>query len=103
MASNTALGVAVPDDKRGMVGYGSREQVIDTLEKALTGRDYLVGDSFTAADLYVGAQIGWGLMFGTIDKRPAFEAYFGRLAARPAALRAREIDDGLIAAAKKAG
>jgi glutathione S-transferase len=103
MASNTALGVTVPDDKRGMIGYGSREQVIDTLEKAVTGRDYLVGDSFTAADLYVGAQIGWGLMFGTIDKRPAFEAYFGRLAARPAALRAREIDDKLIADMKKAG
>jgi glutathione S-transferase len=102
MASNHALGITIPDDKRGMVGYGSREQVIDTLEKAVSARDYLVGDSFTGADLYVGAQIGWGLQFGTIDKRPAFEAYAGRLLSRPAALRAREIDDGLIAAAQKA-
>lgn len=101
MASNHALGVAIPDDKRGMVGYGSREQVIDTLEKAVSERDYLVGDSFTAADLYVGAQIGWGLQFGTIDKRPAFEAYTGRLLSRPAAVRAREIDDALVAAAQK--
>jgi glutathione S-transferase len=37
------------------------------------------------------------MMFGTIEKRPAFEEYFGRLAARPAAVRAREIDDALIA------
>ena len=103
MASNHALGVQVPDDKRGMVGYGSREQVIDTLDKALQTRDYLAGDSFTAADLYVGAQIGWGLQFGMIDKRPAFEAYMGRITSRPAAKRAREIDDGLIAAAKKTG
>ena len=103
MASNHALGVQVPDDKRGMVGYGSREQVIDTLDKALQGREYLAGDRFTAADLYVGAQIGWGLQFGTIDKRPAFKEYTGRLLSRPAALRAREIDDGLIAQQQKAG
>lgn len=102
MASNHALGVQIPDDKRGMVGYGSREQVIDTLDKALQGRDYLAGDRFTAADLYVGAQIGWGLQFGTIEKRPAFEAYLGRIMSRPAAGRAKEIDDGLIAAAQKA-
>ncbi|HET9231933.1 MAG TPA: glutathione S-transferase family protein, partial [Vitreimonas sp.] len=102
MASNHALGVQIPDDKRGMVGYGSREQVIDTLDKALQGRDYLAGDRFTAADLYVGAQIGWGLQFGTIEKRPAFEQYMGRIMSRPAAARAKEIDDGLIAAAQKA-
>ena len=102
MASNHALGVQIPDEKRGMVGYGSREQVIDTLDKALQGREYLAGDRFTAADLYVGAQIGWGLQFGTLEKRPAFEEYAGRLLARPAALRAKEIDDGLIAAAQKA-
>ena len=33
------------------------------------------------------------MMFGTIEKRPAFEDYFGRLQARPAAIRANEIDD----------
>jgi glutathione S-transferase len=103
MASNQALGVQIPDDKRGMVGYGSREQVIDTLDKALQGREYLAGDRFSAADLYVGAQIGWGLQFGAIDKRPSFEGYVGRLLSRPAALRAKEIDDGLIAQQQKAG
>ncbi len=102
MASNQALGVVVPDEKRGMVGYGSREQVIDTLEFAVSRGDYLVGDSFTAADLYLGAQLGWGLQFGTIDKRPAFETYVARIMTRPAAARAREIDDALIAAAAKA-
>src|SRR5690242_988151 len=61
MASNHALGVVIPAEKTAMVGYGSREAVIDVLDKALTGRDYLAGNSFTAADLYVGAQIGWGL------------------------------------------
>jgi glutathione S-transferase len=101
MASNHAMGWVPPADKRGMFGYGSREAVMDTLEQAVSRGEYLVGDRFSAADLYLGAQIGWGLQFGTIEKRPVFEAYFGRLINRPAAVRAREIDDGLIAAAQK--
>ena len=56
---------------------------------------YICGEQFTAADVYVGAQIGWGMMFGTIEKRPAFEDYFGRLQSRPAAIRANELDDAL--------
>lgn len=101
MASNHALGIQIPEEKQGMVGYGSREAVQDALENVLASREYLAGDAFTAADLYVGAQIGWGLQFGTIEKRPAFAAYAERLLSRPAALRAREIDDGLIAAQQK--
>ncbi|MGD9981399.1 MAG: glutathione S-transferase family protein [Hyphomonadaceae bacterium] len=103
MASNHALGVVIPNDKHAMVGYGSRDAVIDTLEKAVSSTDYLAGSSFTAADLYVGAQIAWGLQFGTIEKRPAFEAYVGRIMSRPAAGRAREIDDKLVAEMQKAG
>src|SRR6266851_4070991 len=59
--------------------------------------DYLLGDSFTAADVYVGSQIGWGLQFGSIEKRPGFERYWQRLATRPAARRAKDIDDALTA------
>lgn len=102
MASDTALGVQVPADKRAMVGYGSREEVIDVLERAVSAGPYLLGDRFSAADIYCGAQIGWGLQFGTIDKRPAFEAYAERILSRPAAVRAREIDDALMAQAKPA-
>ena len=101
MASNHALGFVPPADKRAMVGYGSRAEVIDVLERAMSQGDYLLGDRFSAADVYVGAQIDWGMQFGTIDKRPAFEAYVGRLNSRPAAVRAGEIDNALVAAAKK--
>ena len=96
-ATNKALGVEVPAERRGMVGYGSLADVLSALEGALAERDYLVGDRFTAADLYVGAHIGWGMRFGTIETRPTFERYFARLSARPAAIRAREIDDSLVA------
>ena len=94
-----SLGFEVPPDRKAMAGWGDFGDVMDTLEKALTGREYLVGDSFTAADLYVGAHLGWGLQFGSIEDRLVFKAYADRLAARPAAVRAREIDDALIAAA----
>ena len=59
--------------------------------------EYVVGDSFTAADVYVGSSIGFGMQFGPIEKRSAFERYWQRLSARPAALRAKEIDDTLAA------
>lgn len=94
--TNKSLGVAVPDEKRGFVGYGSLETVLDALESAVDGRSFLVGDRFTAADLYVGAHLGWGMQFGTIPKRPAFEAFAGPLLARPAAVKARAIDDALM-------
>ena len=93
--SNKALGVVVPRDKERMVGYGTLDAVTTALEKALDGREHLVGDRFTAADVYIGAHIGWGMQFGTIEKRPAFERYCARLSARPAAVRARAIDDAL--------
>ena len=67
------------------------------VEKALAGRQFLLGDKFTAADVYVGSHIGFGLQFGTVEKRPAFEKYWARISARPAAVKAREIDDKLAA------
>jgi len=101
--SNKAFGFEVPTERRGMIGYGCVEDVVNALEYAVTQSDYIAGDRFSAADVYVGSQIGWGMMFGTLEKRPAFEAYWKRIASRPAAIRAREIDDALAAAQKPAG
>ncbi len=95
-----SLGWQVPEGKGSMVGFGSYAEVIDTLEKAMSPGPYLCGEQFTAADVYVGAQIGWGMMFGTIEKRPAFEAYFARISARPAAKRADLINEERLKAAK---
>lgn len=100
--TNRSLGVVIPDDKRGMVGYGSYEKVVDTIETALSKTAYIAGDRFTGADVYVGSHLMWGMQFGSIDKRPALEAYVARLASRPAHLRATELDDALAAAQQKA-
>lgn len=96
VVTGKSLGLLAPADKKAMVGYGSFEETIDALERAVSERDYICGAQFTAADVYVGAQIGWGLMFGTIDKRPAFADYVARVQSRPAAVRARELDDAAM-------
>jgi glutathione S-transferase len=101
-ASNKAMGFAVPPERERMMGYGNFAHVMDVLEAAVAQGSYLVGDSFTAADLYVGSQIGFGMMFGTIEKRPAFEQYWQRISSRPACKRANELDEAKAAELKKA-
>jgi glutathione S-transferase len=92
-----AFGWQEPPERRGMIGCGSMADVMNALEGVLKTNEYLAGSNFTAADLYVGAQLGWGMMAGTIEKRPVFEIYVGRLRSRPAAKRANDIDDELAA------
>ena len=99
--TNRSLKVEIPPERRGMVGYGSFETVMDTLESALSGRQFVAGDTFSAADVYVGAHVGWGLQFGSIENRPAFEAYVAGLSSRPAYQRARAIDDAAAAELQK--
>ena len=93
-----SLGFEPKPEQRRMAGFGCLADVTDALETAVTGRDYIAGGKFSAADVYVGSQIGWGMQFGSLEKRPAFEAYWNRIFDRPAAARAREIDDALLLA-----
>ena len=93
---NKSLGFEPPAERRAMVGYGCEADLLNALERAVSASEYLAGSRFSAADVYLGAQIGWGLQFGLLERRPAFEAYFNRIKDRPAAVRAREIDDALL-------
>jgi glutathione S-transferase len=88
--------------EKAMVGYGSFEDVLNTLEKAVSQSEWLAGDRFSAADIYAGAQIDWPLQFGMITDRPVLTAYAERLRARPAYQRAKAIDTELAEAAKAA-
>ena len=99
--TNRALGVEVPPERQGMVGYGSFAAVMDALEAVVSPGPYILGARFSAADIYPGSQIGFGLRFGSIEDRPAFRRYWAGLEDRPAAVRAREIDDALLAGAAK--
>lgn len=90
-------------EQRSSLGFGSMGDVLSAVEGAIKDRAYLVGDSFTAADLYLASHLSWGMNFGTIEKRPAFESYVEPHLQRPAALRADEIDNALLAAQAQPG
>ncbi|WP_374944315.1 glutathione S-transferase family protein [Sphingomonas sp.] len=97
--TNKAMGFVVPEGRDRMAGYGTFDLMVDTLERAVGAHDYIAGDRFTAADVYVGAQVMWGLQFQSLPTRPAFEAYAARLGAREAYRRASAKDDALMAKA----
>lgn len=91
--TSRALGLLAPADKRGLVGYGDFESVIKVLEARVSESPYLAGERFTAADVYTGSQIGWGLQFATMPDLPAFRSYWDRIKDRPARLRAAALDE----------
>jgi glutathione S-transferase len=84
--------------RRGMVGYGDFDTVMDVVGKGVAGGPYLMGDQFTAADVVVGSMLRWGMMFNLLPERPEFRAYVDRLEQRPALQRATGLDRELAAA-----
>ena len=96
--------LGVGDDRtpqqQGMVGYGNFDTMVEALVRAVSAHEYLAGDRFSAADVYVGAAMGWTLPSGRLPPRPEFFEYFERVSARPAFRRATELDDALAAAEK---
>lgn len=81
----------------GRAGWGHLDTVADTLAGLLAdGREWLLGERFSAVDVYLGSQIAWGRSFGTMPERAGLDAYAARITARPAALRAKQMDDALL-------
>lgn len=95
--TNASLGFEAPKERAGMLGYAAIPAMLDALEDAIDGRQFIAGDRFSAADVYVGAQLAFQMQFGTIEKRPALAAYVAALEERPARRRAAAIDDALLA------
>ena len=94
--TNTYLKWEPSPEQQRMVGYGSYGQVLDVLERLVAEGPYLLGERFSAVDVYLGSQIIWGTQFGTMEKRPGFEDYVARVTAREAYARAKQIDEALM-------
>jgi len=92
-----------PASRPGALGYGSYDDTVATLEKALTPGPYILGPQFSAADVYVGSQIGFGMMMKALEPRAAFKDYLDRLQERPAYKRFMEKSDQIAGEMKKAG
>lgn len=88
-------------DRPGALGYGNYDDVLNTLEKAITPGPFILGERFSAADVYAGSQIGWGMMTRSIEPRAAFQSYLARCSERPAFKRFTEQDNRLAEEIKR--
>ena len=95
--TNKANGFDPSEEKARMFGYGNYDLAVNVLADHLTGRAFVCGDRFTAADVYVGSQVLWGTQFGTLPSLQPFLDYGARLSSRDAYQRGKEIDGKLIA------
>ena len=95
--STRSMGWEAPPEKQAMLGYGSYDKAISTLEKYLGSKPFITCDRFTAADLFVGAMVNFMLQFNLLEPRPVFTDYAARMTDRDAYRRAQEIDGKLIA------
>jgi glutathione S-transferase len=59
-----------PPERPAALGYGSYADTLNALEKALTPGPYILGDRFSAADVYIGSQMGFGMMTKSLEPRP---------------------------------
>jgi glutathione S-transferase len=94
--TNRSMGWQVPPDRKMMAGYGDYDDAVAALERAVKGKRFVAGDRFSAADVYVGSTIDWGLMFKSLPDLPAFQDYITPIRERPAYQRAKEIDAALM-------
>ena len=91
--SNQAMGWVPTPERERMFGYGNFDKVVAVLDELFSLRDYVCGDRFTAADVYVGSQIMFPMQFNMLPEKDSFVRYRDRLTARKAYQRANRLDD----------
>ena len=101
--TNKSAGFEPSPEKGRMFGYGNFDLAVNTLAEHLAGNNYVCGDRFTAADVYVGSQVLWGTQFKTLPALQPFLDYGARLSKRGAYLRGKDIDGRLIEEMQAAG
>jgi glutathione S-transferase len=74
--------------KESQAGWGSYEAMLKAMQSAIDGRSFVLGDTFSMADVVFGGTLRFMLTFRTIEPLPAFTAYAERLAQRPALQKA---------------
>jgi glutathione S-transferase len=98
-----SMGWDLPPERESMAGFGNYDRTVDALDGWLADREFVCGDRFTMADVYVGSAVDWGLQFGTLPSRASFEAYADRLRERDAYKEGKAIDGKLIAEGQAKG
>lgn len=94
--TNHYLGFAVDKSKEATLGYGNYDLTVDVLAKHLGSTEFVAGSSFSAADIFLGTTMNYGLQFKTLPAKPEFVAYVKRVSSRPAFAKANELDNALV-------
>lgn len=89
MGEIAAHGGPMPEEMRipALVDRGKAlaPSLVDVVERALDGQDYIVGDAFTAADIMIHFGLGIAAHLGFVSEAtPRCAAYVERIASRPA-------------------
>jgi glutathione S-transferase len=74
--------------KETAAGWGNYASMIATAESAITGKQYVLGEEFSMADVVFGGVLRFLISFKQIEATPTFSRYVERLDARPAFQRA---------------
>jgi glutathione S-transferase len=82
--------------KAQQAGWGTYDEMLDTISAAIGEGPWLLGEQFTMADVVFGGTVRFMTMFGMLDKRPEYMAYVERCEAREAHRKAREINERII-------
>lgn len=90
------LGAEITPEKERSLGCGNPQTTLDVLAQAVSNSSYICGEHFTAADVYIGSHIGFGIQFGAFEVCPELVSYWERINQRPAKLKAEAIDNALI-------
>ena len=75
-----------PEMPRAAAGFGSYEDALGALDAMLQPGPWILGDRYSAADVYVGAELAWAASYGApgIADSPRLAGYIDRIKARPA-------------------
>ena len=91
-------GVSNNDEQRRAIGYGDFDTIVSTLKNHLAGREFFLGDCFSALDVYYSGLLAWLIhKMQLLPGEAVFTDYMNRHLARPAHLRAQELDAALLA------
>ena len=94
--TNNTLGFIANEEQQRMAGYGNYDLVLGVLDQHLKNRRFVAGDSFSAADVYIGSHLDFGLQFNSIQETDNFNAYIEGLRTRPNYLSAKQKDLALM-------
>ncbi len=90
------MDLLAPVEQKTMIGYGTYEDVINTLQSKLAMGNYLCAESFSTADLYLASALNFYLQFKLIPELPEFVNYANFHTSRESFAKAQAIDEALI-------